>query len=116
MTRFTVGFAIVDRDELAYLRVQDHLRKMGLARLAIGALFAEGVHRVAKSSSELQTPHESAYDRKGLERLFRSVEIERTPEAVDAEDPSTGPAELRAEIAATRPNPVTGPNGSSPTY
>ncbi len=40
--RFTFGFALVAHRRLVYLRVQDHLRKMGLARDALRALLREG--------------------------------------------------------------------------
>jgi hypothetical protein len=39
--RFAYGFALLQDGELLYLRIQDHLRTMGLARGALKALIAE---------------------------------------------------------------------------
>ena len=78
-TRFTFGFALVDeKKNLVYLRVQDHVRKMGLARQAIKELIrAHGIQDaqpLAMPEDAPEVPTEA--DQKQIVRLFRSVKYE----------------------------------------
>jgi len=75
---FTFGMALARGDELVYLRVQDHLRKMGLARRALRRMVREqrvqsaaAVPREALPAWCRETPGEDAVDR--LRELFRSA-------------------------------------------
>ncbi|MBB3233109.1 hypothetical protein [Halomonas stenophila] len=75
---FTFGFVLARGDELVYLRVQDHLRKIGLARRAMRRIVRdEGISRVAAVSRETlpdwcrETPGEDRLD--ALPNLLRSA-------------------------------------------
>jgi hypothetical protein len=72
---FMVGFAIVREKELLYLRIQDHLRRMGLGRRALSYLVKSG----SIQSLNLNRAAElgEAPDRGTLERLYESVQAER---------------------------------------
>lgn len=85
---FPFGFAILaktqwpqepgDQPKLVYLRVQDHVRRMGLARNALKELIRE----LPELEIDLQTMHPDAHevptdkDRSRLFRLFHSVKTE----------------------------------------
>lgn len=76
--QFTFGFALARGRELLYLRVQDHLRKMGLARAALRRLVREDlVEGVVDLRAEdlpewsNQTPGEARMGK--LAQLFRSA-------------------------------------------
>jgi hypothetical protein len=85
---FSFGFAILaktqwpqsadDRPKLVYLRVQDHLRRMGLARSALEKLLGD----LPELEIDLQKMHPDAHevptdkDRNRLFRLFHSVKAE----------------------------------------
>ncbi len=74
---FPVGFAVVEEKELRYLRVQDQLRKMGLARQALSALLREAeVQRIAADEAP-RSPFEPSNGKTTLERIFNSVRAER---------------------------------------
>lgn len=64
---FPFGFALVNGKSLSYFRVQDHLRKMGLARKSVRALVEKGV---ADSVDRKLAPPARFRD---FERLFKSV-------------------------------------------
>ncbi|HEV7671364.1 MAG TPA: patatin-like phospholipase family protein [Thermoanaerobaculia bacterium] len=50
---FVFGFALVQDGALLYLRIQDHMRKMGLARKALNELVLnQGVRRIEPSAEE----------------------------------------------------------------
>jgi hypothetical protein len=77
--QFTFGFALVDQSNtLVYFRMQDHVRKMGLARQALKVLIRD--HNVPHarpldiplSAPEVPTPA----GREQCERLFKSVKYE----------------------------------------
>ncbi len=85
----TFGFAIVDAaksaqiGELAYFRVQDHLRRMGLGRRALRELIKTS-HLTEKHIALVSVPPEapeapSERDRAHFERFFKSVTRE-TPD------------------------------------
>ncbi len=65
--RFPFGFALVSGKRLSYFRVQDHLRKMGLARKSMRTLAVAGV--VDSVDDRLVPPAEF----RQFERLFKSV-------------------------------------------
>jgi predicted acylesterase/phospholipase RssA len=76
--QFTFGFALARGRELLYLRVQDHLRKMGLARAALRRLVREDLVRgvIELSADDLpewsrKTAGESRVGK--LTQLFRSA-------------------------------------------
>jgi hypothetical protein len=85
---FPFGFAILartqwpqsanDQPKLVYLRVQDHLRRMGLARSALEQLLTDS----QELEIDLQKMHPDAHevptdkDRTRLFRLFHSVKTE----------------------------------------
>jgi len=78
----TVGFALVAGRGLTYLRIQDHLRKMGLARRALRQMIcdqtvdrATPVPRRALPEWSQNTPGEARVD--GLLHLYRSVRFEK---------------------------------------
>jgi len=80
---FPVGFALVEGDELRYLRIQDQLRKMGLARQAMRALVrSAGVRRVVTERAP-RSAFEPSAGRATVDRIFESVwnEIGRQVEA-----------------------------------
>ncbi len=64
---FPFGFALVNGNNLSYFRVQDHLRKMGLARKSMRALVES---RVVDSVDRKLVP---AAEFRNFERLFKSV-------------------------------------------
>ncbi|MSV28030.1 MAG: hypothetical protein EXQ52_04695 [Bryobacterales bacterium] len=64
---FPFGFALVNGKHLSYFRVQDHLRKMGLARKSMRALVESGV---VDSVDRKLVP---AVEFRNFERLFKSV-------------------------------------------
>lgn len=75
---FTFGFALARGDDLVYLRVQDHLRKTGLARRAMRGMVRDGrvsgvapVPRAALPAWCRQTPGEDRPDK--LRDLLRSA-------------------------------------------
>lgn len=78
---FTCGIALAHGDELLYLRIQDHLRRMGLGRRALDLLVREHGVREVRRLTLAQMPR-WAQDRPGeaelglLHTLFRSVEQE----------------------------------------
>jgi hypothetical protein len=55
---FPFGFALSSRREFVYFRVQDHLRRMGLARNGLKLLAATGYTRI--SANAARTDAESA--------------------------------------------------------
>jgi hypothetical protein len=76
--RFTFGFALASGDRLLFLRVQDHLRKMGLGRSALRRLVREhGITRVETVPEERLPPYSRsrAGEARGaaLRALFESV-------------------------------------------
>ena len=78
----TVGFALVAGRDLVYLRIQDHLRKMGLARRALRQIVHDGtidrvepVRKEALPDWSQTTPGESRVDT--LVHLYRSVRFEQ---------------------------------------
>jgi hypothetical protein len=74
---FKVGFALVRNGELVYMRVQDHLRKMGLARDAMTFMLrTKMVTGLPENPKQLKTKHETSSDMKSLQRLYRSVQVE----------------------------------------
>jgi hypothetical protein len=80
---FTFGFALTNRrHEFVYLRVQDHLRGMGLARLGLKALCRAGYTSIA---SDVPVPDDE-YQRR-FRDLLSSVlrEAGRGEEASEAE-------------------------------
>lgn len=80
--RFTFGFALASGEKLLFLRVQDHLRKMGLGRSALRRLVREhGVSTVETVPLERMPAYSRsrAGEARGgaLRALFRSVVNER---------------------------------------
>jgi len=80
---YTFGFALTAGPEIVYFRVQDHLRKMGHARLALTELLRVDPSLVASRTvvadveavRRLEMPKHEAFD-----RLFRSVLQQRETE------------------------------------
>lgn len=77
---FTFGFTVLDRTgNILYFRVRDHLRTMGLARLALKELIQSGVVRAIDlrdlSAEALEVP--SPDERRRFASLFQSVRLER---------------------------------------
>ena len=77
---FTFGFALVDaRNRIAYFRVQDHLRKMGLARKGLKTMVRQAalggiqlgieLGEMPATASEVPTDE----DRKRFRQLYKSV-------------------------------------------
>ena len=57
IVEFCFGFAVTDtKNRLLYLRVQDHLRKMGLARAALKVLVARKIREVAPKLAQEHFP------------------------------------------------------------
>ncbi len=82
MIAFTFGFTVLDRTgNILYFRVRDHLRTMGLARLALKELIQSGVVRAIDlrdlSAEALEVP--SPADHRRFASLFQSVRLERPP-------------------------------------
>ena len=75
---FTVGFAIVEHQRLVYLRIQDHLRKMGLARDALQYMIA---HDLIGQGLGLTREDEESDDGATLKRLFDSALAQAKPSA-----------------------------------
>jgi hypothetical protein len=73
---FTVGFAIVENGRLVYLRVQDHLRKMGLAREALQYMIEHAVI----GDLDLMRDDEESDDGATLKRLFDSALAQSNPQ------------------------------------
>jgi hypothetical protein len=74
---FPVGFAIIARQDLWYLRIQDHLRKMGLARVTLRHLMGRGLVTGLRELREPpQTEGEPSANAAGLRRLVESVAVE----------------------------------------
>ena len=79
--RLPVGLAITvaTGKELVYFRIQDHLRRMGLARIALHKLIhTRGVahaHPLCLAKPAMETVGEE--EQRRFERLFRSVKYER---------------------------------------
>jgi hypothetical protein len=76
--RFSFGFAVTRGDELLFVRVQDHLRKMGLGRRALAILVRDhGIRKVETPTMEhmpdyvRSRPGEARVDT--LKELFGSV-------------------------------------------
>ena len=83
---FTFGFALTNhKREFVCLRVQDHLRGMGLARQALQALVAEGYSSIAPD-----TPVPDDEQQRRFRDLLSSVlrEAGRSQEAIEAESAS----------------------------
>ena len=79
---FTFGFAVVNADQkIAYIRVQDHLRNMGLARRAIRELIKAPNSVRWGDKSCLRHPHErfGPNEPERLERLFKDLEPKPQP-------------------------------------
>jgi hypothetical protein len=79
---FTFGFAIVNADQkIAYIRVQDHLRNMGLARRAIRELIKAPNNIRWGDKSCLRHPHErfGPHEPERIERLFKDLEPKPRP-------------------------------------
>ncbi|HEX2252278.1 MAG TPA: hypothetical protein VHQ65_03315 [Thermoanaerobaculia bacterium] len=75
---FTFGIALVAGTDLVYLRVQDHLRKMGLGRRALRRLISghqvRGVRPLARDRMPEYSRHRASERRRDkLRELFRSV-------------------------------------------
>ncbi len=71
---FTFGFALVRSGALVYLRVQDHLRQMGLARRALAQLLLDGYvtdFDPVPASKLVDERHMRAFT-----HLYRSVKLE----------------------------------------
>ncbi|MBI1815037.1 MAG: patatin-like phospholipase family protein [Deltaproteobacteria bacterium] len=85
--RLTFGFTVVDSAQrsqpgkIVYFRVQDHLRKMGLARLALGKLLTtkgltlDGVEPVTMPTDASEVPRDE--DLRHFKRLFESAKREK---------------------------------------
>ena len=78
MAEFTVGVAVVDKrnKRLAYFRIQDHLRRMGLARIMLAEMkdrgLVLGTPQWAKGLSRLAEPVTSEA-KESVERILASV-------------------------------------------
>jgi hypothetical protein len=72
---FSVGFALVEKQELRYLRIQDQLRKMGLGRQALKVLVKGGVKTISDADPP-KSPFEASAGGRTLRRLFDSVLLE----------------------------------------
>lgn len=74
------GFAIVQRGTLKYLRIQDHLRKRGLARMALKHLLEAGsIYETQKTPLLIHQSAREVVDTKHqakFKQLFESVEYE----------------------------------------
>ena len=79
--RLPFGFAVVQDEKLLFFRVQDHLRKMGLAREALRKLLANT--RVTGLSTTPLPARVQQFstdeDRQRLERIFLSVRRDEDP-------------------------------------
>jgi hypothetical protein len=74
---FPVGFAVVEGKELRYLRIQDQLRKTGLARQAMQTLVDSGaVSRIADAQAP-RSAFEPSAGTATLKRIFDSVCADR---------------------------------------
>lgn len=74
--RFGCGFALVESQRIVCFRIQDHLRRMGLARRALKDLIS--MHRLAAVGKlvEMSCEHAKLFPRDSgtkLQQLFRSV-------------------------------------------
>ena len=74
---FTCGFALASEDKLVYFRVQDHLRRMGLAREALKAVCAKGKYLNIAEHAQTDTPEDMERFRSLLKSVLR--EINKTP-------------------------------------
>jgi len=99
---FSVGFAAIKGHELVYLRIQDHLRKMGLGRKALRAMMNEGLVKRLSNDQAPVSDHEEVADQEGLRRLFDSVEAEVLP----ARPGSLEPPARQRDSAVTVPKEV----------
>jgi hypothetical protein len=61
--QFTFGFALTQNDEFVYFRVQDHLRRMGLARDALVLLCQMGCTRVSPATRSEEEKDPEAWRR-----------------------------------------------------
>jgi hypothetical protein len=75
---FPVGFAVGERDELRYLRIQDQLRKMGLARRALQVLVPKAALKKVGKAKPPASAFEASAGKATLERIFDSVRAEWT--------------------------------------
>lgn len=75
---FSFAFALLQAQALSYLRVQDHMRKMGLARKALRQLLANmgSCDLPPGIESEKSYPLTELSDLRRSVRLFRSVQLE----------------------------------------
>jgi hypothetical protein len=80
---FTFGFALVDaQGRIVYFRVQDHLRKMGLARKGMKRMMQQAIHEGRRLDIALgkmpATAREvpSDADKKQIQQLYKSVRYE----------------------------------------
>lgn len=99
---FGVGFAVLDRQTLKYLRIQDHLRKMGLAREALRDLLKRKLVAQLSTGSAPRSEHEEIANEEGLRRIFDSVKVEIA--AVDAgRVPDSAPPEKSHAVLSVPP-------------
>ncbi len=73
---FFVGLALTEGDTLRALRIQDHLRRMGLGRRAVRRLKEQGIHRI--DLLEAPAKHHALFPDEGrvrLRNLFHSVHV-----------------------------------------
>lgn len=75
---FTFGFALVVEDKILYVRVQDHLRKMGLARRALAKLLAHQPD-IKLDLTEVPTDFVDKIEVERFNNLFQSVAYEYRP-------------------------------------
>lgn len=80
--RFPCGFAVTRGSRLVLFKIQDHLRKMGLGRMALKRLLDDGKIKEAPKLGQIPKPYRDEFSKENearLRRLFRSVEVESHP-------------------------------------
>jgi len=91
--RFVFGFALVQEDALLYLRIQDHMRKMGLAREALKRLVRDigirnlepGAESKARTKKKDRAYFFGEADCQRCLRLWKSVRLEAEEARQDPE-------------------------------